>query len=209
MTSIRVKWVIYGMGSLLRNLTFANDILSKKEIPLTHDTSDTLPPPRGGGNWSKQGWVGLQWISLEVVSRGFETLLVHSAFEKLNVRKNEPSFLTKNIFFRFRTSSLLRPVFDVGADVLKFGEDFGEKSRLRVDPQHRLGQLVDDVDAPIPELLLVRLDQERLQRVADLVAHVTESVTTNDSYFWAIDCNVNARVMGGKTTSAHFTCTSI
>ena len=64
------------------------------------------------------------------------------------------------------------PVLDVGAHVFELREDFGEERGLGVDPEHGLAQLVDDVDAAVPELVLVRLDQERLQRVADLVAHV-------------------------------------
>ena len=64
------------------------------------------------------------------------------------------------------------PVLDVGAHVFELREDFGEERGLGVDPEHGLAQLVDDVDAAVPELVLVRLDQEWLQRVADLVAHV-------------------------------------
>ena len=70
MTSIRVKWVIYGMGSLLRNLTFANDILSKKEIPLTHDTSDTLPPPRGGAIEVSKGGLDYNGYLLKLLVEG-------------------------------------------------------------------------------------------------------------------------------------------
>ncbi len=63
-------------------------------------------------------------------------------------------------------------VLDVCADVLELSEDLREECRLRVDSQHRLGQQVDDPDASVPEAVFVGLDQKRLQRVADLVAHV-------------------------------------
>ena len=66
-----------------------------------------------------------------------------------------------------------RPVLDVGSDILELREDLGEEGRFRVDPEHGAAQLVDDADTPVPELVLVRLHQERLQRVAYLVAHVT------------------------------------
>jgi hypothetical protein len=76
---------------------------------------------------------------------------------------------------KVRNVGLLCSILDVRPDVLEFGEDLGEETRLRVDPEHRLRQLVDDLDATVPELLLVRLDEERLQRVADLIAHVAEN----------------------------------
>lgn len=51
-------------------------------------------------------------------------------------------------------------------------EDLGEEGGLRVDLQHVSAQSVDDEEAAVPELLLVVLHQEGLQRVGDLVAHV-------------------------------------
>lgn len=55
---------------------------------------------------------------------------------------------------------------------LQFGEDFGEVARLAVDAQHLGAQSVDDEEASVPEFVLAVLDEEGLQRVADLVAHV-------------------------------------
>lgn len=55
---------------------------------------------------------------------------------------------------------------------LQLGEDLGEVAGLGVDAQHLRGQLVDDVQAAVPEALLGVFDEERLQRVGDLVAHV-------------------------------------
>ncbi len=63
-------------------------------------------------------------------------------------------------------------VLDVRADILQLGEHLGEEARLGVDPEHGPAQPVDDVDAAVPEAVLVSLHEERLQRVADLVAHV-------------------------------------
>ncbi len=84
-----------------------------------------------------------------------------------------PTF-AKVQLFRIRNSkcSSSIPVLDVGAHVLELGEDLGEERRLRVDPEHGLGEEVDDADAAVPEAVLVALNQERLQGVADLVAHV-------------------------------------
>lgn len=58
------------------------------------------------------------------------------------------------------------------AAALELGEDLGEEARLGVDPQHVRRQPVDDDEAPVPELLLGVLDEERLQGVRNLVAHV-------------------------------------
>jgi hypothetical protein len=66
------------------------------------------------------------------------------------------------------------PVLNVCPYVLELCKDLCEEARLRVDPEHWSAQPVDDVHAAVPEAVLVRLDQERLQGVADLVAHVTE-----------------------------------
>lgn len=55
---------------------------------------------------------------------------------------------------------------------LQLREDLGEVARLRVYPQHVGGEPVDNVQAAVPELLLGVLDEEGLQGVRDLVAHV-------------------------------------
>lgn len=55
---------------------------------------------------------------------------------------------------------------------LQLGEDLGEEGRLGVDPEHGSAEGVDDEETAVPEAVLVVLHQERLQRVADLVAHV-------------------------------------
>lgn len=60
----------------------------------------------------------------------------------------------------------------VHAAGLQFGEDLGEEARLGVDSQHVRRQPVHDEQASVPELVLGVLHQERLQRVANLVAHV-------------------------------------
>ena len=64
------------------------------------------------------------------------------------------------------------PVLDVRADLLELGEHLREEGGLCVDPQHGRAQLVDEGDAAVPEAVLVRLNQEGLQGVADFVAHV-------------------------------------
>lgn len=58
------------------------------------------------------------------------------------------------------------------AACLQFGEDFGEVARFGVYPEHVGGQTVDNVDAAVPEALFGILNEERLQRIRDLVAHV-------------------------------------
>lgn len=55
---------------------------------------------------------------------------------------------------------------------LQLGEDLGEEAGLGVDAQHAARQPVDDVQAAVPELVLGVLDEERLEGVGDLVAHV-------------------------------------
>lgn len=74
------------------------------------------------------------------------------------------------------------PVLDVCPDILELREDLGEEGGLGVDPEHGLAQLVDDVDAAVPELVLVRLDEERFQGVADLVTHVAGTNGQGDTF---------------------------
>ena len=64
-------------------------------------------------------------------------------------------------------------VLYVGADIFQLSEDLGEEAGFCVDPQHGSAEAVDDVDAPVPEAILVRFNEERLQGVAYFVAHVT------------------------------------
>lgn len=59
-----------------------------------------------------------------------------------------------------------------GNTYLQFGEDLREESWLAVDSQHIGAQSVDDQKTPVPELVFAILHYERLQGVADLVAHV-------------------------------------
>lgn len=56
---------------------------------------------------------------------------------------------------------------------LKLGEDLREESGLTVDSQHFGAKSINDQEAPVPELVLAVLDEERLERVTNLVAHVT------------------------------------
>ena len=72
------------------------------------------------------------------------------------------------------TKLLLRPVFDVRADIFQLREDLGKEGGVGVDPEHGRAQLVDDVHAAIPKLVLVRLDQEGFEWITDLISHVTE-----------------------------------
>ena len=85
------------------------------------------------------------------------------------------------VSFLFLFSS--RPVLDVGSDLLELREDLREERGLGIDPEHGAAQLVDDVDAAVPEFVLVRLHEERLQGVADLVAHVTRVKKKNNRIF--------------------------
>ena len=55
---------------------------------------------------------------------------------------------------------------------LQFSEDLREESRFAVNPQHLGAQSIDDQQASIPEFVFAVLDEERFQRVADLVTHV-------------------------------------
>ena len=66
-----------------------------------------------------------------------------------------------------------RPVLYVGTDVLQLGEDLREEAGLGIYPEHGAAEAVDDVDAAVPEAVLVRFDQEWLKWVAYFVAHVT------------------------------------
>lgn len=56
---------------------------------------------------------------------------------------------------------------------LQLGEDLCEESRLAVDSQHLGAKSVDNQEASVPEFILAVLDEERLKRVTDLIAHVT------------------------------------
>ena len=75
---------------------------------------------------------------------------------------------------RFSLLHFSIPVLDVAAHLLELREDLGEEVGVRVDPEHGPAQPVDEVDAAVPEPVLVGLGEEGLQRVADLVAHVAE-----------------------------------
>lgn len=55
---------------------------------------------------------------------------------------------------------------------LELCEDLREEAGVGVDAQHAGAQRVDDPEAAVPEPVLVVLHKERLERVADLVAHV-------------------------------------
>lgn len=55
---------------------------------------------------------------------------------------------------------------------LQLGEDLREESWFAVDSQHFGAQSVDDQQATIPELVLAVLDEEWLQGITNLVAHV-------------------------------------
>lgn len=57
-------------------------------------------------------------------------------------------------------------------NTLQLSEDLGEEAWLSIYPQHRPTQLVDNVNTTVPELFFVCFNQERLQWVADLIAHV-------------------------------------
>lgn len=63
-------------------------------------------------------------------------------------------------------------VIRIGTTCLQFGEYFGEVSGLAVDAQHLGAQSIDDEETSVPEFVLAVLDEEGLQRIADLVAHV-------------------------------------
>lgn len=60
----------------------------------------------------------------------------------------------------------------LGSAGLEFGEDFGEEGRLCVDPEHAPAEGVDYEEAAVPEAVLGLLDEEGLEGVGDLVAHV-------------------------------------
>ena len=64
---------------------------------------------------------------------------------------------------------VLRPT---AAFTLQFSKYLSEKVRVCVDAQHLGAGGVDDGEAAVPEGLLTRLNQEGLERVRDLVAHV-------------------------------------
>ena len=63
-------------------------------------------------------------------------------------------------------------VLNVGSDIFQLGEDLGEEAGLGVDPEHGGAEAIDDVDAPVPEAILVRFNEEWLEGVAYFVAHV-------------------------------------
>ena len=79
------------------------------------------------------------------------------------------SNISSSVFFRTLCS-----IFDVSSDILEFCENFGEESCFGIDPEHRVTQLIYDFDASVPKPILICLNQKRFQRVADLIAHVTE-----------------------------------
>lgn len=56
---------------------------------------------------------------------------------------------------------------------LQFAEDLCEESGLAVDSQHFGAKSVNDQETSVPELVLAVLDEERLQRITDLITHIT------------------------------------
>ena len=64
-------------------------------------------------------------------------------------------------------------VLYVGTDIFQLGEDLGEEAGFSIDSQHGRAEAIDDVDAPVPEAILVRFNEEWLEGVAYFVAHVT------------------------------------
>lgn len=64
------------------------------------------------------------------------------------------------------------PLLLLLALVLQVGEHLSEVVRVRVDLQHLGAHQVDNGQAAVPEGLLGALNQERLERVRDFIAHV-------------------------------------
>lgn len=56
---------------------------------------------------------------------------------------------------------------------LQFAEDLCEESGLAIDSQHFGAKSVDDQETSVPEFIFAILNEERFQRITNLVAHVT------------------------------------